>query len=355
MFLLRQAKELLQRSEHESHPILWCGILLALILIAGCQRSAGSGLGGRDVSFDLSPNGSHICFVGAGEGRRDLYLLNLEDKRVTRLTQSPLYEQKPLFSPDGKYIVYSASEKPNDASAPWHLYVFEIDTKQVKRLTEGYHADSPCFFTPDGKHLVFSRAVRNRPYSMGGRVWDTSTVYVSPFRGSDAGLGEPKPVPLRFCMGRPSTDGAFVVEGSTLTAPSSEPLVEINISAWMETEPEPATATPLTRALQIRFGTEIYDPTWTPDGHLLTFITAESDYRYEVWTIRRDGKALKKLTNLGSYIECLRVDAKWAYFLKLEKNGSQMRKGIWRVPFFGGKPEQVADYTLFDDPLSYKP
>ena len=327
-------------------------LMLAPIVYSGCQQSATSQVGGRDISFDLAPSGDWIVFVGAGAGHRDLYLLNLRTMKVERLTQTPLYEQKPIFSPDGKYVVYCASANPAESNADWHLYAIHLNTKNQVRLTEGRGIYAPQFFTHDGKYLVYSQA----PHSTGGQIHVQGRVYISRFADLLAGIDKPKELPLHFCTGRPSADGTMVVDSTGLTVtPPSALLVELNLSAWLKKRESVPKPTELTRAIEAKFGAEIYDPTWLPDGSALLFIASDPRYNYEVWFIKRDGTDLRSLTNLNSYIECLRVspDGESIYFLKLERNGRTMKKGLWKVSIKSNSSEQLADYRLFDNPLHW--
>src|SRR5437016_557659 len=74
--------------------------------------ASGCGLFGppkqRNLSFDVSPAGDQIVFVAAGEGERDLYLLQLSTLRVTRIAKTPEYEEDPAFSPNGRSVIYAA-------------------------------------------------------------------------------------------------------------------------------------------------------------------------------------------------------------------------------------------------------
>lgn len=331
-------------------------LMLAPVVYSGCQKSATSQVDGRDISFDLAPSGDRIVFVGFGAGHRDLYLLNLRTMKVERLSHTPLYEQKPIFSSDGKYVVYCASENPAKSNAVWHLYAINLNTKKQIQLTKGRGVYAPQFFTHDGKYLVYSQATHSRPYSMGGQIHVQGRVYISRFADLLAGIDKPKELPLHFCTGRPCADGTIVVDSMALTVtPPSALLVELNLSVWLKKRESVPKPTALTRAIEAKFGAEIYDPTWLPDGSALLFIAFAPRSNYEVWFIKRDGTDLRSLSNLNSYIECLRVspDGEFIFFLKLEGNGRTMKKGLWKVSIKSGRAEQLADYRLFDDPLHW--
>jgi dipeptidyl aminopeptidase/acylaminoacyl peptidase len=67
----------------------------------------GSGVAAStDVNPDFSPDGSKIVFDGTRDGNRDIYVVDVASKAVTRLTTDPALEYEPTFSPDGEQIAF---------------------------------------------------------------------------------------------------------------------------------------------------------------------------------------------------------------------------------------------------------
>ncbi len=59
-------------------------------------------------SMAFSPDGRYLAFMGMIEGpTSDLYLFSLDNYEITRLTDGPTQAIKPVWSPDGKYIVHA--------------------------------------------------------------------------------------------------------------------------------------------------------------------------------------------------------------------------------------------------------
>ncbi|GIV07719.1 MAG: hypothetical protein KatS3mg017_0921 [Fimbriimonadales bacterium] len=335
----------------------WGYLSLIAVLLSGCHLSKSSQIDGRIVSFDVDPRGSRIVFVGAGKGITDLYLLDIPTKTVKRLTQSDLEEREPVFSPDGRYVVFSAGKPSQEQTAAWHLFVMDVNTKKIKQLTSGNSADSPCWFTTEGKYLVFTRSEKSRPYSMGGQIWVQGNVYISEFMGMEKGLSALQKLPLRYCAGKPRLDGIMVTDGVLVSPFPPGSLVEFNLNTWLKKRNGQTRQTALTQAISEKFGAEIYDSCWVQNDSQLVFIASNADYHYEVWTVHAQGTGLRQLTNLRTYIEDLRIPivGEHCYFLKLERNGRWMKKGIWRASLKDGTVEQVADSKLFDAPLDWKP
>src|SRR5207248_6723878 len=101
------------------------------------------------------PDGVTIVFNGAGEGGWDLYLLDLETRRVRRLAQTPGYELTPRFAPDGEAVVYAAGT-PGDRAD--HLFLRSLDGGPAVQLTRGESNDCSPSFAPDGSRIVFTRS-----------------------------------------------------------------------------------------------------------------------------------------------------------------------------------------------------
>lgn len=78
---------------------------------------------------------------------------NIEAKGMVTMT--------PSFSPDGKRVVYSASNSNNDAEqwlkAPHNIYTVDMKTKRVKKITKGNNFDFAPRYTSKGKDIIFAR------------------------------------------------------------------------------------------------------------------------------------------------------------------------------------------------------
>lgn len=315
----------------------------------GCQSRRPSGStpssDGRDVGFDVNSAGTQIVFVGAGNGQRDLYLLDLSKRTVERLTDTSAYEQHPIFTPDGRSIIYSASE-PSTNYAIWNLYLLDVKTKVSRPLTRGRVVDIPSAVSPDGKLLLYTR-LQNAAQSQ------RREVYVLELQKENVA---PRKLPLTLCDGSLSKRGTVVVSASSVEAPSQSLLIEFSVYDWLKGEQQSALQTrDWLRPVEQQVGEEIYSPSWVDNDQKLAFIAAGQGSGYEVWLLDIAKSQLQQLTRNRGYIEQLRVarDGGGLFFLKMEGNGRLMRKGIWQLSDDRTKLEQVADYTIFEQPLSW--
>ncbi|HXB34072.1 MAG TPA: hypothetical protein VNV35_11650, partial [Puia sp.] len=88
----------------------------------------------------------HVAFIYA----EDLWVANLDGSNPRRLTVSEGIESNPVFSPDGKWIAFSAQYDGNT-----DVYIIPVEGGIPKRLTWHPAADGVRGFTPDGKSVLF--------------------------------------------------------------------------------------------------------------------------------------------------------------------------------------------------------
>ncbi len=105
---------------------------------------------GTWMSLDVSPDGQSIVFDLLG----DLYTLPIAGGKASRLTSGISYDAQPRFSPDGKKVVFVSDRSGGD-----NLWILSLDLKDTTQLTQGganlYVSPE---WAPDGKYIVASRS-----------------------------------------------------------------------------------------------------------------------------------------------------------------------------------------------------
>jgi tricorn protease len=104
----------------------------------------------------------HLAFVYAG----DIWISDRDGGHPTRLTTHPASELAPHFSPDGKWIAFSANYDNNI-----DVYVIPVTGGQPRRLTWHPAADNVTGWSPDSQHVLFAsdREVAN---SRSGQLYE---------------------------------------------------------------------------------------------------------------------------------------------------------------------------------------
>ena len=90
-------------------------------------------------------------------GNHELYLLDLRTRAVRQLTKTPQVEFFSRFSPDGRRILFSRSQRdyvsPRDPTA-WDVYVINVDGTGERLLARNGYSPQ---WTPDGNGIIFLR------------------------------------------------------------------------------------------------------------------------------------------------------------------------------------------------------
>lgn len=104
-------------------------------------------------SPNWAPDGQHIVFISNFSGEAQIYIidaLNPNTNPLISLTEQNYYHldylRQPSWSPDGKYILFSASDG---------IYVVSVDGNTLTKVTEGANITPPLHWSPDGQWIGF--------------------------------------------------------------------------------------------------------------------------------------------------------------------------------------------------------
>ena len=101
-------------------------------------------------SFEWSPDAQKIVYT---DRKNRINLLDVATKQVTTLDQNPLGEARGVtFSPDSKWLTYSRTSE-NQVT---RVYVYDIAGKKEHAVTDKWYDSSSPVFSTDGKYLVFT-------------------------------------------------------------------------------------------------------------------------------------------------------------------------------------------------------
>lgn len=116
----------------------------------------------------LSPDGRQIAFSAFG----DLWVVSAEGGRARALTRDEFHETRPVWSPDGRTLVYASDRHGN-----YDLFRVPAEGGPETRLTFHSAGDHPWDFLPDGNRVLFTSgrsalpASRQAPSGWPGEVF----------------------------------------------------------------------------------------------------------------------------------------------------------------------------------------
>lgn len=115
----------------------------------------------------VSSDGEILAFSYGG----DIWTVSVDGGKASRITTHPAYEHSPRWSPDGKWLAFSADRNGDD-----DVFVIPSQGGQSRQLTFHESDDQICDWTPDNNSLIFSSR-RDEKYP------DFSMLYMVPLSG----------------------------------------------------------------------------------------------------------------------------------------------------------------------------
>ncbi|HMK24934.1 MAG TPA: S9 family peptidase [Chitinophagaceae bacterium] len=121
-------------------------------------------------AFDWSPDGKNIAYSHGKSPEvndnvySDISLIDIESGTIRSIANTGAGETTPLFSPDGKMIVYYSTTDPVDWSGAKHARIYSLADGKSWRLKAtpdengGIGANGIFAWTPDGKNVLWAEA-----------------------------------------------------------------------------------------------------------------------------------------------------------------------------------------------------
>lgn len=310
-----------------------------------------------------SPDGTKFVYGSpVAAGNHDIFVYDIESRSSVNLTNTPTFEADPLFSPDGKQILFvGATNGSNDA------YVMDVDGSNVRRLTDHPAVDAFPVLSPDGTQVVFdsNREGENSDIYLKNLDDDAPPVKLTQLASneehrancwspdgtrmvitSDQGgknniyVMQVEPYKARLFLADPEADlqyPSWAPDGSKLVYQAKfedrsmavrwRNVISADSTTIFRTEPNP--------------GSFALTPVFSPDSSRIGF-TARIGGNSEICTIDLAGDTLINLTKNPSADANPRFspDAQSIYF-QSNREGSFERFHLFRMDIDGGEPRRV--------------
>ena len=122
--------------------------------------------GGASI-MDWSPDGRFLAFTMSSQDGADIWLTPVDGGVAHPLTSLTGIQWGPIWSPDGKTLVFTSDQGLADGAtnARWHIWTIAADGGDATYLSAGF---APSW-SPDGKTLVFARSPGT--LALGNSIW----------------------------------------------------------------------------------------------------------------------------------------------------------------------------------------
>jgi len=113
--------------------------------------------------FDMAPAGDRLVFSARRSNRRndgltsEIYLLNIEDKTIVRLTDNRAPESSLTWAPNGEWIAFTAADAREFLNRNPKIYLLDPRNKTSRLLSDGFAGGiRSLFWTPDSRFILFN-------------------------------------------------------------------------------------------------------------------------------------------------------------------------------------------------------
>lgn len=124
---------------------------------------------GGDEQISFSPDGKMIAYTckrltgtqAAVSTNTDIYLYHFTDGQTETISREmPGYDNDPVFSPDGKMLLWLSMETAGYEADRNRLFMYSFETKQKSELLTGFdYSVDAASFTDDSKDIYFTAAI----------------------------------------------------------------------------------------------------------------------------------------------------------------------------------------------------
>ncbi|HFQ91393.1 MAG TPA: Tol-Pal system protein TolB, partial [Chromatiales bacterium] len=104
-----------------------------------------------------SPDGKRLALVLSKGGNPDVYILDLDSRKLRRVTRSFAIDTEPVWSPDGSALVFTS-----DRGGRPQLYRVALGDGKVQRLTFEGRYNARASWSPDGKYIAMVNGDRGK-------------------------------------------------------------------------------------------------------------------------------------------------------------------------------------------------
>ncbi len=119
---------------------------------------------GIDTSPSFSPDGSKIVFNSDRGGSPQLFIMDKDGKNLKRISKGRGVYGNPVWSPRGDYIAFVKNIRPD-----FYIGVMDTNGDNERIVVKDFSLESPAW-SPNGRYLIFYRQQRSNSDGTGGET-----------------------------------------------------------------------------------------------------------------------------------------------------------------------------------------
>jgi len=247
---------------------------------------------------------SRIAFVGEEKGRKDIYIMDWDGKRMLKIGLKENFILSPRWSRDGTKLIYSS-----ERNRQWNIYLLDFLKRTEKKIFSSKGTNLGGDFLSGDTDFIFSSSKDGNPdlyiMSMEGsdmrKLTSSNSIEVSPSVSPDskyiAFVSDRGGSPQIYLMRNDGSDVRRITfEGSYNTSPSWSPKGDrIAFTGRRGANQILVVNSDGTGLIQLTTQGNNEDPSFSPDGRYITF-SSDRDGVRGIYIMRANGESQKRIT-----------------------------------------------------------